>query len=105
MTKSKHVLFNATTGADLLPCDREIYKNGKAVVISLFGKDITERVLSELKLLGLRVDWHFSRNRIKVKTLDDPERVRAEWWRVIRENELDYHWRVGSDRGSASQET
>jgi len=71
-----------------------MYKNGLPVVASLFGKDITEVVVAELKKLGFTVDWHFIRNRIVVRTLDDVVKVRAEWWRIIRKHGLDYHWQI-----------
>lgn len=64
------------------------------MVISLFGKDITEAAIAELKKLGFSVDWHFVRNRIMVRTLDEVAKVRAAWWSVIKKHEMDYHWTI-----------
>ena len=86
-------MFNATNGENLPPCDRDVQRKGKVVVVSLFGKDITELLVRELQALGLRCDWHFHRNRIVVKAIGDTERAKRHWWDTIAKHKLDSHWR------------
>ena len=77
----------------MAPCNRDIYKRGKVVAVSLFGKDITEFVVNKIAAMGYSIDWHFHRNRIMVKTLDDIGIVGRLWWDTIVENKLDAHWK------------
>lgn len=74
-----------TTGPGFVapPCDKEMFKHGKSVIVlSGWTRDIEPYVQSIASASGQRVDWHFSGGRANVLYLGDRSKVEA----AIREN-------------------
>lgn len=77
--------FAITNGEDYPRCDPTIYRKGQTVEVSPYGKDITESICVELRKRGYKVDWMWYRNRAHVKTTDDVDQVREEWFKLLED--------------------
>lgn len=83
MSTHELISFKVSNG-DFPPCDREVFQNGKVVVVCAHGKDVAESACRVLRHEGWRVDWHFVRGRVHVKSLDDDlVGLRKRWFQLV----------------------
>ena len=58
--------------ADILPCDPEIYKNGRVVLWTTGPADTIERWVRAIAASSnTRIDWHYFAGRVRILHLGD----------------------------------